>query len=282
MLDRKRFRITIRYSLLIGFGLVMIYPLVWLFTATFKENYEIFSGVGLWPKNGFKDWDNWLKAVDFPTGYSIWRHFANTLRFVVPRTVFTVISSTLVAYAVARFHFRGKKIVFACIIATLLMPDVIFRVPLYLIWRDIGLLDSYVPLYLGALFGTNSFFIFMMIQFFRTIPRQIDDAARIDGAGYLQILWYILIPVMKPVIITVALLTFMWGLNDFMGPLIYITSPEKFPLSVALRTAISADQSVDYGQVYAMSFLALLPAVIVFAIAQKYFVEGIATSGLKE
>lgn len=278
---KRKISAIIRYAILIIMGLFMLYPLVWLFTATFKENYEIFGSTKLWPKNNFTDWSNWAQAWDFPTGHNILYHFGNTLKFLLPRTLFTVVSCTLTAYAVARMSFKGKKIVFAIILGTLMMPEVIYRIPMYLFWVKLDLHTTFIPLYIASLFATDSFFVFMLIQFFRTIPRDIDEAAEIDGCSKLKTLIYILVPVLKPIIITVALLTFMWGLNDFLGPLIYLTSPEKFPLSVALRTAVSADQAIDYARVYAMSFISLTPALILFAFTQRYFIEGIATTGSK-
>lgn len=278
---RKKISATIRYIILLFVGLLMLYPLIWLFTATFKENYEIFGNINLWPKNNFTDWSNWRLAWDFPTGYNILYHFTNTLKYLLPRTFFTVVSSVITAYTVSRLEFKGRKAVFAIIIATLLIPAVIYRIPMYLFYVKLNLHTSFVPLYLDAAFAFNSFFIFMLIQFFRTIPRELDEAAMIDGCNKIQILWYVLVPVLKPIIITVALLTFMWGMNDFLGPLIYLTKPDMFPLSVALRTAVAADEAINYARLYAMSFMALLPPIVIFAFSQRYFIEGIATSGSK-
>lgn len=278
---KKKISSVIRYIILILVGVFMLYPLAWLFTATFKENYEIFTSVSLWPKNNFTDWSAWKKAWNFSTGYSFMHHFLNTMKYLIPRTIATVISSTLTAYAVSRMSFKGKKLVFVLIIGTLLMPQVIFRIPLYLFYNELGFLDTYYPLWIDSLFATQSFFIFMLIQFFRTIPRELDEAAIVDGCNSFKTLIYILVPILKPILITVAVLTFMWGLNDYLGPLIYISTTKNYPLSVALRTAIDAESTVIYNKVYAMSFLALLPAILVFALAQRHFIEGIATTGTK-
>jgi len=184
---------------------------------------------------------------------------------------------------VSRFSFKGKKIVFMLIIATLLMPDVVFRIPMYLLWRDLNLLNTFFPLWLDSAFATNSFFIFLLIQFMRTIPRELDEAAKMDGCNSLQTLIYILVPVMIPPIITVALLTFMWGMNDFLGPLIYITDIAKYPLSIALRMAMdTTDSAVEWRNVFAMSVISIIPSLVLFFSAQKFFIEGIATTGSKE
>jgi len=281
METKRKISAFIRYTILIAVGLFMLYPLIWLFSATFKENYEIFGNLKIWPKNNFTDWNNWKEAWNFPTGHTLLYHFGNTLKFLLPRTIFTVVSCILTAFAVARLSFKGKKFVFAIIIGTLLMPEVIYRIPMYLLWVKLNLHTTYVPLFIGSLFGIDSFFVFMLIQFFRTIPKELDEAAKIDGCNTVQTLLFVLLPVLKPIVITVALLTFMWGMNDFLGPLIYLTKPDTFPLSVALRTAVSADQAIDYGRIYAMSFMSLLPAITLFAFTQRYFIEGIATTGSK-
>ena len=278
---KRKINSFFRYSILILVGLIMLYPLMWLFTATFKGNHEIFTSAGLLPERGFSDWSAWGRAWNFNTGFTIWHHFMNSLRYLVPRTLFTVLSSLITAYAVSRFSFKGKKIVFALIIGTLLMPSVIFTIPMYLFYNALGWINTYYPLWVEAMFATNSFFVFMLIQFFRTIPRELDEASIVDGCNTLQTLVYILVPVLKPIVITVAVLTFMWGMNDYLGPLIYITRMARLPLSVALRTAIDAESTADYGKVYAMSFMALIPALAIFAFAQRYFIDGVATTGSK-
>ncbi|TCK87987.1 oligogalacturonide ABC transporter membrane protein [Natranaerovirga hydrolytica] len=278
---RRKINAFVRYVILVLVGVIMLYPLFWLFSATFKENHEIFTSAGLWPENGLSDWSAWGRAWHFNTGYTFWDHFMNSLKFLVPRTIFTILSSIVTGYAVARFNFKGKKIVFMLIIATLLMPNVIFMIPLYLFWNALGLINTPYPLWVDALFATNSFFVFMMIQFYRTIPRELDEASIVDGCNSLQTLFYILVPILKPIVITVGVLTFMWGMNDYLGPLIYITRMNLLPLSVALRTAIDAESSADYSKVYAMSFLAIIPALAIFGFAQRYFIDGVATTGSK-
>ncbi len=279
---KKKINIYLRYIILIFVGFLLIYPLLWLFFSSLKaENSEIFSSLKLMPEQGFH-LQNYVDAWKTSTPYNFGYYFMNTMQILIPKVIFTVVSCVLTAYAIARFDFKFKKVVFATVIATLLLPEVVLRIPTFLIWVQLGLVDTYVPLVLPALLAVDSFFIFMLIQFFRSIPKELDEAAKLDGCNPLQSLIYIFVPILKPAIISVALFTFMWGMNDFQGPLIYISSPEKYPLSLLLRLANDADSAVSYGTVFAMSIMALLPSILVFFFSQKYFIEGIASTGGKE
>ncbi|WOO87088.1 carbohydrate ABC transporter permease [Mollicutes bacterium LVI A0039] len=271
----------LRYVILSVVGFVLIYPLLWLFFATFKENNEIFTTLSLWPEGGF-DLSGYKEAWQTSTGRNFGFYFVNTLQILIPKVILTVISSVLTAYAVVRFEFKGKSIIFATIIATLLLPEVVLRIPTYLIWSKLGMLDTYVPLIAPSALAIDSFFIFMLIQFFRTLPTELDEAAKLDGCNPLQTLIYIFVPILKPAIISVALFTFMWGMNDFQGPLIYISSTDKYTLSLLLRLSQDADSVVNYGKVFAMSIMALLPSILIFFFTQRYFIEGIAATGGKE
>lgn len=277
----KKINVIIRYAILCLVGFILMYPLLWLFFSSFKENSEIFTTLGLWPQNGF-DFSGYKEAWETSTGHNFGFYFINTMQILIPKVIFTVVSCVLTAYAIARFEFKFKKVVFATVIATLLLPEVVLRIPTYLIWSQLGMLDTYVPLVLPAFLAVDSFFIFMLIQFFRTIPKELDEAAKLDGCNPLQTLIYIFVPILKPAIISVALFTFMWGMNDFQGPLIYISSPDKYPISLLLRLSQDADSAVNYGKVFAMSIMALLPSIIIFFFSQKYFIEGIASTGGKE
>lgn len=277
----KKLNVIIRYVILCFVGFLLMYPLLWMFFASFKENSEIFTTLGLWPQNGF-DFSGYVDAFKTSTSHNILYYFMNTFEILIPKVILTVISSVLTAYAIARFNFKGKKLVFSLVIATLLLPEVVLRIPTYLIWSNLGMLDTYVPLVAPAAFATDSFFIFMLIQFFRQIPKELDEAAMLDGCNPLQTLWYVFVPVLKPAIISVGLFTFMWGMNDFQGPLIYITSTDKFTLSLLLRLSQDADSVINYGKVFAMSIMALLPSIIIFFFSQRYFIEGIASTGGKE
>lgn len=276
----KSINVFIRYVILLLVGLILMYPLIWMIGSSFKENIEIFNSIGVIPKDATIS--GYISGWNINSRHKIWYYFFNSMRYLVPKTIFTVISSVLTGYAISRFNFKGKKIVFGIIVGTLLMPDVAFRIPLYTIYRDMGLLGTFIPLYIAELFATASFFVFMVIQFMRTIPKELDEAAYIDGCNVFQTLYYVIVPVLRPIVITVGLLTFMWGMNDFQGPLIYLTNPNMYSLPIILKQQLDGDSVIQYNKVFAISFMALLPMIAIFFASSKYFVDGIASSGGKE
>lgn len=270
---------VIRYTILTVIGLIMLYPLIWLVGASFKTNSEIFASPWFWPMEPTVQ--GYINGWQTSTPYTFGHFFLNTLYIVIPKMLGTAISSTIVAYGFARFEFPGKKVLFGILIATLLLPDVVTRIPQYLLFRDLGWLDTYLPLFVPQWLALEAFFVFMLIQFMRSVPRDMEEAARVDGANTLQVLWYVVVPMMMPAIISVCLFQFMWTMNDFLGPLIYISSVENYPISLALKLSIDATEAFDWNQILAMTVLALTPSLIVFFIAQKYFIEGISTGGVK-
>ncbi|WP_291291871.1 carbohydrate ABC transporter permease [Enterococcus sp.] len=280
--SRRRINEIIRYGLLIGVGIVLIYPLLWMIGSAFKENRDIFGSLSIFPPSERVVTTNFSDAWQLTRDHSIWFFFGNTLKFLIPKTIFTVLSCVITAYVIARKSFKGKKFVFGAVIVTLLMPELAFRIPLYLLYREVGLLDSFASLYVADIFASSSFFVFMIIQFMRTIPRELDEAAVMDGCNEFQILFKIIIPVIKPILITVALLSFMWGMNDFQGPLIYLNSSDKTVLSVALKQLLDGEAMVSYGRVFAASCLGLLPMIAIFFMGSRYFVDGVASTGSKE
>lgn len=272
----------IRYGLLIGVGIILIYPLFWMIGSAFKENRDIFGSLSIFPPSDRVVTTNFSDAWQLTRDHSIWFFFGNTLKFLIPKTIFTVLSCVITAYVIARKSFKGKKFVFGAVIVTLLMPELAFRIPLYLLYREVGLLDSFASLYVADIFASSSFFVFMIIQFMRTIPRELDEAAVMDGCNEFQILFKIIIPVIKSILITVALLSFMWGMNDFQGPLIYLNSSDKTVLSVALKQLLDGEAMVSYGRVFAASCLGLLPMIAIFFMGSRYFIDGVASTGSKE
>lgn len=280
--SRRRMNEIIRYGLLIGVGIILIYPLFWMIGSAFKENRDIFGSLSIFPPSDRVVTMNFSDAWQLTRDHSIWFFFGNTLKFLIPKTIFTVLSCVITAYVIARKSFKGKKFVFGAVIVTLLMPELAFRIPLYLLYREVGLLDSFASLYVADIFASSSFFVFMIIQFMRTIPRELDEAAVMDGCNEFQILFKIIIPVIKPILITVALLSFMWGMNDFQGPLIYLNSSDKTVLSVALKQLLDGEAMVSYGRVFAASCLGLLPMIAIFFMGSRYFVDGVASTGSKE
>ncbi|NQT58716.1 MAG: carbohydrate ABC transporter permease [Bacteroidetes bacterium] len=270
---------TVRMILLILLAIVMIYPLLWLFASSFKTDNEIYSSFNLIPKEitteGYvKGW-NGIRNLNFLV--FIW----NTVKLVIPTVIFTIISSVLVGYGFARFEFPLKKILFWIMLSSLMLPGTVLIIPRYIIFQKLGWIDSYLPFYVPALLGCYPFFIFMMVQFVRGMPKELDESAIIDGCNSFSILTRILIPLMKPAIFSVAIFQFIWTWNSFFDVLIYISSTDKFPIALALRMYTDVMTSGGINRILAMTVLSIIPSIIIFFSAQKYFIEGIATTGIK-
>jgi oligogalacturonide transport system permease protein len=275
----KTAKSALSYAFLIGFGIVMCYPLLWMFFASFKTNTEIYAGTNLLPESfGFEAYrDGWAGVG----GNTYADFFRNSFLLVVPVTILTVVSSALVAYGFARFEFKGKKLLFTLLLATLMLPSSILIIPRYTVFRDLRVLGTYFPFYLLAAFACYPFFTYMLTQFMRGLPRELDEAACVDGCGTFRTLMSILLPLLKPALFSAGLFQFLWTYNDYFNSLIYISDPKSFTVSLALRLTLDVESVVVRKNVMAMSCLAVLPVVILFFLCQRYFVEGIATSGLK-
>lgn len=274
-----RFNASLRYGVLLLVGLIMLYPLLWMVAASFKPNHEIFGSIGLWPQE--PTLDGVISGWRTGTEYSFATYLFNTFAFIIPKVVLTVISSVLVAYGFARFNMPGKRIWFAAMIGTILLPKSVLLIPQYLMFRELGWLDTYLPLYVPCAFATEGFFVFMIVQFLRGFPPDMEEAAVIDGCNSLQVLWHVVVPVIMPAVISVALFQFMWSMNDFLYPLIYLSSVEKYPVALALKMAIDVTEATAWNQVLAMSTIALVPSLVVFFLAQRYFVDGITSGSVK-
>lgn len=275
----RRGSTLLRSSLLLAVAVVMLYPLLWLIGASFKSNTEIFNEIGFWPSRF--DFAAYAKGWKTSTEYSFATYFFNSFLITIPRIIVTVISCVLVAYAFARFEFWGRKFLFSVMIGTMMLPLIVLRLPQYLMFKELGWLDTYLPLIVPSAFATDTFFVFMLVQFLRAIPRDMEEAAVIDGCNSLQLLLYIIVPLLKPAIISVVVFQFIWTMNDFMGPLIYLASVEKYPVSLALKMSIGATEEVEWANVIAISVVALIPSVLVFFAAQRHFIEGASSSGIK-
>jgi oligogalacturonide transport system permease protein len=275
----QRAQTLVRTTVLLAVALLMLYPLIWLVGASFKTNAEIFTEAGFWPSK--LDFSSYAKGWKTSTEYTFATYFLNSFAITIPRIIVTVISCVLVAYAFARFEFWGKKLLFGIMVGTMMLPLIVLRLPQYLMFREMGWLDSYLPLIIPSAFATDTFFVFMLVQFLRGIPRDMEEAAQCDGCSAWQVLLYIIVPLLKPAIISVVVFQFIWTMNDFMGPLIYLASVEKYPVSLALKMSISASDEVEWANVIAISVVALVPSVAVFFMAQRHFIEGAASSGIK-
>lgn len=261
------------------FTVIILYPLVWLAFSTFKPSSEFGQNPGLIPQN--PTFDNYIKVAEGIGGIPLWRFFANSVFIAVLAVIGTLFSSALAAYAFARIRFKGSGLFFAMMIGTLLLPFHVIIIPQYIMFQKLDLVDTYVPLLIGKFLATEAFFVFLIVQFIRNIPRDMDEAARIDGAGHGRIFVSIILPLIKPALITSAIFSFIWTWNDFLGPLLYVNSPEMYPLPIALRLYNDATSVSDYGATVAVSFLALLPILLFFMVFQRFLVDGVATQGLK-
>jgi oligogalacturonide transport system permease protein len=279
---RLRFSNILRYVLLSVVGIVMIYPLLWMVGSTFKSNNEIFSGIHIIPRA--PTLDGYINAVKSYGGdINLWKAMRNTYMIVLPRVLFTLLSSTLTAYGFARFCFKGSKFLFAVLMSTLFLPQVVLNVPQFLMFTRLGWVDSpvYLPLVLPALFASETYFVFLLIQFLRSIPRELDEAATIDGCNSFQTLTKIIVPMLSPALISVALFQFMWSSNDFMGPLLYVNTPSRYPATIYVKLSMDADTGFAWNRVLAVSLISILPSLVVFFLAQRRFVEGISAGSLK-
>ena len=271
---------TIYHVLVFGFGLLILYPLIWMFMSAFKETNTIFTTASqLIPeKFTFENYANGWKGF---AGISFATFFKNSLFVTVVATIGTLVSSALVAYGFSRCNFKGKKILFAAMMASMMLPGQILMVPQYLWYQKLGWVGSFAPLIVPFCFAVQGFFVYLMMNFIDGIPRELDEAAKIDGCSYYGIFGRIILPLMVPSLITGGIFSFMWRWDDFMSALLYINDAAKYPVSLALKLFSDPGSSSDYGAMFAMATLSLIPIVLIFFIFQRYLVDGIATSGLK-
>ncbi|WP_194410491.1 carbohydrate ABC transporter permease [Microbacterium cremeum] len=279
-IKRRTWQTVIWFVVLLALAAVVLYPLVWLFFSTFKPNAEFGQNQSLIPQN--PSFDNYVKVMEGIAGVPMWRFYLNSLLLAVGSVVGVVLSSSLAAYAFARIQFKGLGIFFAAMIGTLLLPFHVVIIPQYIIFNNLDLVDTFWPLLLPKFLATEAFFVFLLVQFIRQMPRDMDEAARIDGAGHLRVFWSIILPLIKPALITCSIFAFIWAWNDFLGPLLYLTSPENYPLPIALRLYNDASSGgADYGATVTASFIALVPVLLFFLVFQRFLVDGVATQGLK-
>jgi multiple sugar transport system permease protein len=266
-------------AVLIVIVAVVLYPLLWMVLASFKPSADINGNVALFPEN--PTIQNYVKVLQGIGGIPVWTFFANSLILAIGSVIGVVISSSMAAYAFARVRFAGSKIFFGLMIATLLLPFHVLIIPQYIIFQRLGLVDTFVPLLVVKFLATEAFFVFLMVQFIRNLPMELDEAARIDGAGHPRVFFSITLPLIKPALVTSSIFAFIWSWNDFLGPLLYLNSTDKYPLPLALRLYNDQTSVSDYGATIAISVLALIPIALFFFIFQRFLVEGVATQGLK-
>ena len=270
-----------QYFVLILVGVIMIYPLVWMGGATF--NAEIFAGIGF--LTATPTLQGYIDAVtqNYGGDISIWRAFINTYSFVIPKVIFTVISSVIAAYGFSRFKFKGRDMLFGIMISTLFLPQVVLNVPQYLMYNSFGWINSpfYLPLWVPTLFATETYFVYQLVQFMRSIPHDLDEAAAIDGCGPVKILYKIIAPMLSPSLVACGLFQFMWSCNDYMGPLLYVQTPSKYPMSIFVKLSMDADSGFNWNRILALSLISIIPQLVVFFCAQDAFIDGISAGAVK-
>ena len=280
--EKRVIGLVLRYVVLILVGLIMVYPLLWMVGATFKSNAEIFSGIGLFTSHptleGYKN-----AMSDYGGQINILKAMLNTFSYVIPKVIFKVISATITAYGFGRFQFKGKGILFAVLMSTLFLPQVVLNVPQFILFSKMGWVGSklYLPIIVPTLFATDTYFVYMLYQFLRNVPRELDEAAKIDGCNPLQTLTKVIVPMLMPSIASCALFQFMWSTNDFMGPLLYVNTPARYPMAIFVKMSMDADSGVQWNRILALSLISIIPSLIVFFLAQNQFVEGISDGGVK-
>jgi multiple sugar transport system permease protein len=267
-----------RHGLLIAASFVMLYPLLWMAASAFKPEAAIFTDLSiiphsLDPKNFREGWT--ALQTSFSTFY--WNSFVIAILVVIGN----LMSCSLTAYAFARLQFRGRQPLFALMLGTLMLPYHVTLIPQYVLFLNLGWVDTILPLVVPKFLAADAFFIFLMVQFFRGIPRELDEAAQMDGCGPWRIYWKIILPLSLPVLATAGIFSFLWTWNDFFGPLIYLNDIANYTVPLALRSFVDATGTSAWGQLFAMSVLAILPIFLVFLCFQRLIIEGVAMSGMK-
>ena len=279
MKERNPVQTLFSHLIIIVLGFAMIYPILWLIMASFKEGNVIFSDPSLLPEtwtlqNYIKGWEG-IGIVHFST------FFINSLIICISCMIINSLFASLTAYAFARLKFPGRKIWFAIMMITLMLPGHVTMIPRYIIFNMFGWINTFYPFIIPKFFGGDAFFIFLLVQFIRSLPVDMDESARIDGCSKFGIFTKIILPLSIPAVITTMLFTFLWTWDDFFSQMIYLNSPSMYTVPLGLRLFLDSTGVSSWGPMFAMSVASLLPCFILFFSLQRYFVQGIATTGIK-
>ncbi len=279
---RDRLNSVIFHIGVIVSGFVMVYPLIWLAASSLKGPDEIFTRVAALIPHKIS-WRNYVTGWSGFGGTTFTTFYKNSIIYAGFGTLFATFSSAFVAFGFARIRFRWRGFWFACMLATLMLPVQIQIVPQYILFSRFGWINTFFPLLVPPLLcqAGQAFFIFMIVQFIRGIPIELDEAAEIDGAGRIRVFFQVMLPLIKPALVTVAIFSFYYTWGEFLTPLLYLNSPNLYTISVALRSFADPTSITNWGAIYAMSFLSLVPVLVVFISFQKHIVEGISTTGMK-
>ncbi|MGP4917368.1 carbohydrate ABC transporter permease [Brachybacterium tyrofermentans] len=268
----------VRHAIMIVASIVMIYPLLWMVVSSLRPNDEIFRNPSIFPISlDFSNYARGWESLAQPFSH----YLMNSTLLVLGCVIGNLIACSLTAYAFARLKFWGRNIAFAVMLMTLMLPIHVVIVPQYIMFSQTGWVNTMLPLILPKFLATDAFFVFLMVQFIRGIPRELDEAARIDGAGHFRTFFQVILPLMLPALATTTIFTFMWMWNDFFGSLIYLTTPDNFTVPLALKSFLDTQGSSDWGAMFAMSVVSLIPLFLVFLFGQRFLVKGFATTGIK-
>ncbi|MDC3416005.1 carbohydrate ABC transporter permease [Aquibacillus salsiterrae] len=279
MNHRLSYSKVVTHGFIITLGVLMLYPVLWMVSSSIKPENLIFSSPGLWPKE--ITFNNYINGWNVVRDVSFGLFFKNSFIISVISVVANLITCSMAAYAFARLKFPLKKLWFACMLMTIMLPAHATLIPQYTIFHNLGWINTILPLTVPKLLATDGFFIFLMVQFFRGIPRELDESAIMDGCGVVKIYTRIIIPLAVPVLITTAIFTFIWTWDDFFSQILYLNTVDKFTVPLGLRLFLDSQGESSWGAVFAMSVLSMLPITLIFFTFQRYIVEGIATSGIK-
>ncbi|MFE5319378.1 carbohydrate ABC transporter permease [Paenibacillus sp. NPDC056579] len=268
-----------KHTVIILLGIVMLYPVLWLLGSSFKPNELIFTDTSLWPS--VFTLDNYVNGWKGLQGTTFATFFANSLQISVLSVLGNVITCSLTAFAFARLEFRGKKLWFSLMLVTIMLPYHVTLVPQYVLYNKFEWINTFYPLTVPKWLAHDSFFILLMVQFIRGIPKELDESATIDGCGPSQIYWRIVLPLLVPALITTSIFTFIWTWDDFFSQMIYLNNIKLFTVQLGIRSLFDPSGQSDWGALLAMSVLSLVPIMAIFLAFQKHFVDGIATTGLK-
>lgn len=278
-MKKKTVKRVFYHVLVIAFGLIMIYPIIWMFFASFKDSTEIFSPVSnLLPKS--YNPINYINGWKGSGGVSFGTYFINSIFIALVGTIGATASSALIAYGLARIKFAGSKIWFALMLVTMMLPVQILMIPQFIMFHKFGWVNTFLPIIIPQFFG-QPFFIFLMMQFIQGVPKDLDESAKIDGCNRYRIFFSIILPLMTPALITSMIFSFVWKWDDFFSALLYLNKSVLYTVPMALRMFSDSSSTSDWGAMMAMSTLSLIPDLIIFVVFQKYLVEGIATTGMK-
>jgi multiple sugar transport system permease protein len=274
----KQFKPILKYAIAISGAIITIYPLLWLFSASFKPDDLILNNASLFSSQWITDnyTEGW-NALDYP----FILFFMNSLIVCLGAVLGNVISCSLAAYAFARLRFKYKRLWFVIMQGAILLPTHVLIVPQYILFKELGWVNTFLPMVVPKFLATDAFFIFLMIQFMRGIPTELDDAAKLDGCGKFAFYWHVIVPLSLPALVTTAIFTFIWTWNDFFTQLIFLNDESLYTVPIALRTFLDSSGNSSFGQLFAMSVLSLLPIIAFFLIFQRLLIEGASTSGLK-